>query len=341
MPKYSKYPRLRPKTYKGKSGQVWTYYVYDMRSTGKPDIRLGTDYSKAISLWKKLNNGERLVSGTLKEAFDLWRVEELPKYESKETRTGYAKNLRRIDPVFGQMTWEEITLPLLKKYLRLRKAKVQGNREMSLLQLIWSYAKEEGLTQMHWPAAGVKGWKNEESPREIEVTDELFDAVYSEADAILKDCMDVASATGMRLKNVVALTMPNDGMLKFRSIKTGKLGYFEVAQSSVLSTLVQRREGMKTHSVMLITTPTGRAVSLGMLRHRYDNARKKAAEKAEKSNNKELAAEIRGMFLRDMRSRAADLAVDDDEASKLLQHSSVAITKKHYRKKATKLKAVR
>jgi hypothetical protein len=50
---------------------------------------------------------------------------------------------------------------------------------------------------------------------------------------------------------------------------------------------------------------------------------------------------IRAMFLRDMRSRAADLAGDIGEASQLLQHSSKRLTEKHYRTKAEKLKAVR
>jgi hypothetical protein len=47
------------------------------------------------------------------------------------------------------------------------------------------------------------------------------------------------------------------------------------------------------------------------------------------------------MYLRDMRKRAADLAGDVSEASKLLQHSSTKLTETHYRTKATKLKAVR
>jgi hypothetical protein len=341
MPKVSKYPRLRAKMYRGKSGQFWTYYVYDMRGTGESDIRLGKDYSKAVSLWRKLSNGEPLTDGTLQEAFNHWREDKLPEYESAETRRGYSKNLRRIEPVFGAMAWDQITVPVLREYLRRRTAKIQGNREMSLLQLIWKYAKIEGFTKLDWPASGMKDWKNAENPREFEVTDELFDSVYAEADPVLRDCMDVATATGLRLKNVISLTMPKEGQLKFRAYKTKKLGYFEISASPVLSALVQRRESMRASSVMLVTTSTGRSISLRMLRDRYDAARSKAAKRAEKAGNKELAAEIRAMFLRDMRKRAADLASDDDEASKLLQHSSVSVTKKHYRQKATKLKAVR
>jgi hypothetical protein len=44
---------------------------------------------------------------------------------------------------------------------------------------------------------------------------------------------------------------------------------------------------------------------------------------------------------RDMRSLAADLAVDIGEAAKLLQHSSTRLTERHYRTKAEKLRAVR
>ena len=54
--KKSKYPRLRTKIYKGQGGQCWSYYVYDMRGMGTPDVRLGTDYAVAIAKWENLHN---------------------------------------------------------------------------------------------------------------------------------------------------------------------------------------------------------------------------------------------------------------------------------------------
>ena len=92
---------------------------------------------------------------------------------------------------------------------------------------------------------------------------------------------------------------------------------------------------------MLLTTPKGRPVSARMLRERYDTAREAAAKLAEKADNKAMADLIRAMFLRDMRKRASDLANSMSEASELLQHSSQAVTKKHYRKTISKLRAVR
>lgn len=334
--KKSKYPRLRTIIRKGKNGQAYVYYTYDMRGEGKPDVRLGTDYAEAIRQWEQLHNHLPLTRGLLQEAFDRFRERELPKYENAETRRSYEKHLRHLEPVFGATAWHDITLPILRQYLDRRSAKTQGNREMALLSIIWGKARLWGMTALPWPAAGVKNWKNEEQAREFEVTDALFDAVYQQADRVLRDCMDIATATGMRLTDARTVRMPVDGKLRFRAGKTGKWAYFEVSQSPVLAALVKRREAMKAYSVMLLTTDTGRQVSARMLRDRYDEARDKAA-----LANPKLATEIRAMYLRDMRKRAADLADDVEQASKLLQHSSTKVTKVHYRTKDTELKAVR
>lgn len=72
-----------------------------------------------------------------------------------------------------------------------------------------------------------------------------------------------------------------------------------------------------------------------MLRDAWDEAREKAAQA-----HPELADELRAMYLRDMRKRAADLAGSLQEASDLLQHSSKAVTARHYTSR-TKLRPVR
>lgn len=341
MAKSTKYPRLRTHVRRGKAGQAYVYYAYDMRPEGKPDIQLGKDHAEAIKQWDELHHKRPRTIGRLQEAFDRWEIQELPKYESEETRKGYAKNLRKIAPVLGGMTWDEVTLPILREYLDRRTAKTQGNREVSLLSIVWGKALLWGMTRLPWPAQGVKNWKNEEKAREFEVTDALFHAVYAEADQVLKDCMDIATATGMRLTDTRTVRMPANGVLRHKSGKTGKWVEFEVASSPVLSALVARREASKAGCIMLLSTSTGRPVSMRMLRDRWEDARDKAALKAEQTGNQAFGKDIRAMYLRDMRSRAADLAGDIGEATKLLQHSSQRMTEKHYRTKAEKLKAVR
>lgn len=343
MPKITKYPRLRTKIYKGRNGQAYVYYTYDMRPEGKPDIRLGKDYESAIAQWDELHNRHPQTIGRLEEAFKRWEENELDTYTSIETRKGYAKNLRTIRPVFGQMAWDEVTLPALRQYLDLRSAKTQGNREMALLRIIWGKALLWGMTRTPWPAAGVRNWKNKEGARTFEVTDALFHAVYQQADQVLRDCMDIASATGLRITDVRTLRMPEEGGLAIthRASKTGKSVRYSVAQSQVLSAIVGRRSAMAAYSPMLLCTHTGRAVSMRMLRERWEEARDKAALQAMQEGKEDLSRAIRAMFLRDMRSRAADLAQDIDEASRLLQHSSKSVTERHYRTRAEDIKPVR
>jgi hypothetical protein len=329
----NKYPRLRTHTRKGKSGQVWTWWTYDQRPHG-PEISLGRDYAKALEQWELLHLKKPLTIGRVQEAINAWRDEVLPSYPNSETRKSYTKQLRNVEAWCGQMSWYEITLPLMRQYLRARSAKTQGNRELSVLSIVWSYARKEGMTELQWPAAGVKDWKNEEQARTFEVTDEIFNAIYEAGDAVLRACMDIATATGMRLTDARTVRLPVDGKLRFKSSKRGKYSFFEVAESPILSDLIARRGNVDC--VTLLCTPTGRTVSESMLRDRYDVARAAAAEK-----NPALSDQIKAMFLRDCRKRAADLAEDTDAASKLLQHSSTALTTTHYRTKGTKLKAVR
>lgn len=49
--------------------------------------------------------------------------------------------LGRLEPVFGNAAWHEVTLPTLRQYLDKRSAETQGNRELSVLSIIWGKAR--------------------------------------------------------------------------------------------------------------------------------------------------------------------------------------------------------
>lgn len=343
MPKLTKYPRLRVHVRKGDNARVYTYFFYDMRPEGLPDIALGKDRDEAIAKWDELYNKKPRIKGTMEEAFSLWEEEKLPEYTNAETRRGYAKSLKWLRKVFAGATWDATKLVHLVDYLKARKGKTQANREMALLSVIWNQARIWGLTQLPWPAAGMERskWKNKERAREFEVTDDLFEAVYAEAGQMLRDCMDLSTATGMRLTDCRTILLPADNILRLKAGKTGKKADFDLALSQVLPDLLARRRAMDVSHLMLLSTEDGYPVFPKDLRREYDRARKKAAKKAKDAGQEAFALEIETMVLRDMRKRAADLAEDDAEASGLLQHSSVALTKRHYRTRATKLKPVR
>jgi hypothetical protein len=337
--KPSKYPRLRTKTYKGAGGQVWSYFLYDMRGTGKPDVRLGKDYAQALVQWHKLHNHIPLTIGRVQEAIDRWREEVLPTYTVANTRAQYKSYLLNVERAFGQMAWHEVRLKTLRTYLQARSKKTSANREMAVLALVWKKGAAWDMHELPWPALGLsaKDWKNAEQARVVEVTDDMFAAVYAQADRILRDAMDIATATGMRITDVRTIRMPVNGLIRFRASKTGKWAEFDVSQSPVLYEMVARREAMRAHCVMLLASDTGREVSEWMLSEQRWNKAKAAAI----ATNPHMKDELSGLYLRDLRKRAADLSDDMESASKLLQHSSISLTARHYRTKPNKLKAVR
>lgn len=357
MPRKSKYPRLRCHVRRNQAGKVTTYYFYDRRPEGKPDVPLGTEYEAAVKGWDELHNRKPRIAGTLEEAFERWEAEVLPTYENAGTRRNYTAHLKRLRPIFGPSTWDAVEFTDLKGYLKARGAKTQGNREMALLSIVWNWARGDAelakVCRLPFPAAGMERsrWKNKEHARRFKVTDELFDAVYPHGDQVLKDCMDLATATAMRLTDCRTILLPRGDVLTLEASKTGKEADFDVNLSQILPELVRRRRAIKATHLMLLSTPTGRPVSYGMLRDRWDAARAAAAaeidEQASQATGEQqerlqaLAASIRAMYLRDMRKRAADLAEDDDAAAELLQHSDVRLTRKHYRTTVQKLKPVR
>lgn len=345
MPKKTKHPRLRTLVRRGAGGQRWVYYYFDMRPDGAKDIPLGKDYAIALQKWDELFNKKPRIKGTCEQAFSLWEEQVLPTYGSDETRRGYAKALRRLRPVFGPATWVAVKLPHLIGYLEKRSGKVQANREMSCFQIVWNYARKKGLTELPWPAAGMErsGWKNREQAREIEVTDEMFAAVYQQGDQVLRDAMDVASACGLRVTDVRTVAMPPAGApLRVKASKTGKLAEFDVDDSPVLADVVSRRRANKrAMHLKLLTTPSGREVSYRMLHDRFVSSRTGAAICAYEAGDAALGTSIESMVLRDCRKYAASQAATLEEASRLLQHNDPSTTRRHYRRRAEPLKPVR
>lgn len=357
MPKITKHPRLRTLVRKMASGKVHTYYFYDMRPDGKPDVALGKDHGVALAKWDELHHKKPRVKGTIEEAFALFEFKKLgvgddaptATYTNADTLRMYKKGLRKLrgtpeKPVFSRSTWAAVKLPHLKGYLEKRAGKAQANREMSVFQVVWNFARLNGLTELPWPAAGMErsGWKNKEKPRKAPVSPAMFDAIYAEGDQLLRDAMDLASATSMRVTDVRTVPLPHGDVLHLEASKTGKEADFDVALSQVLPDLLRRRRAnKKAEHLMLLAGPFRRPVSYRQLHNRFAAARAAATAKARAREENTLAVVIEGMILRDCRKYAADLAEDMDAAQKLLQHSDQGTTRRHYRAKVDAIKPVR
>lgn len=339
MPKVTKFPKLRVSIKRGKAGQVWQSWWFDMRGTGQPDIPLGTDYEAALVKWAEIATHAPRIKGTLEEAFGGWEargIEVRPDGAPRkpETIRGYRKCLKEIRKPFGAARWADVTLPVLAQYIRKRSAKGRAKQEMQLLSVIWAWARLEGLTDLQWPAVGMQhsGWKGQQGTRQVQVSDEQFDAIYAHADQTLRDYLDLATATGMRGNDVCLLTLGNvrGHVLTFDAGKTGKRGDFDLT-GSILGPLIERRKAMRGPEHLMILAAGRKVVTYRAIVERFHKARAAAAE---------ALPSCAAVWLRDMRKRSAQLSSTLAEASALLQHSSLSVTRRHYRQ-GDNLKPVR
>lgn len=335
MPTRTQYPRFRVSVKRGKKGQVWTSYWYDNRGTGQPDIPLGTDHASALAKWAEIAAGGPRTKGTLEEAFAAWEVRGIDHKPTgaprkPETINGYRKCLAAMREAFKAARWEDVTLPVLAQYIRKRSAKGRAKQEMQLLSVIWAWARLEGMTALPWPAVGMQasGWKGPSNARQVVVTDDQFAAIYKHADQVLRDYMDIATATGLRGHDVCNLTLGNvrGGYLVHDASKTDKRAEFELA-GSLLGPLIERRRAVNVPHLMLLVAGKN-PVKYRAIVDRFHAARAAAGP------------ECADVWLRDMRKRAGQLSADLASASKLLQHSSLSVTRKHYRQ-GDRLKPVR
>lgn len=336
MPTRTHYPRFRVSVKRGKKGQVWTSYWYDNRGTGRPDIALGTDHAAALAKWAEIEAGGPRVRGTLEEAFAAWEVRGIDSRASgtprkPETIAGYRKCLAAMRETFRHARWEDVTLPVLAQYIRKRTAKGRAKQEMQLLSVIWGWARLEGMTALPWPAVGMQasGWKGPTNARQVQVTDDQFAAIYKHADQVLRDYMDIATATGLRGHDVCTLTLGSvrGGYLVHDAGKTGKRAEFELA-GSLLLPLIERRRAMRGPEHLYLLAAGKKPVTYRAIVERFHKARAAAGP------------DCADVWLRDLRKRAAQLSPTLAAASELLQHSSLSVTRKNYRQ-GDRLKPVR
>ena len=330
------------------SGKVWTGYYYNGRSvTGeRVEIPLGTDLARAKSEWAKLEGIEASSSETLMRfAIDQYIKDILPE-KARSTQNEYMKCIKQLRVAFDNAPIDAITAQDVARYRKARSAEVRANREISLLSVIFNYAREEGYAKNENPCVGVR--RNKETPRDYYAEADVWDAVYDVAVLELQDAMSLAYFTGQRPADVIKMKKAHirDGELTVQQNKTGTKLRIQLVVDSVPTQLALFLDTLKTRGVQcmsghLICTPDGRPMTAKMLRDRFEQARSTAIERAEEEECAELAKRIEEFQFRDIRPKAATEIDSLNDASKLLGHSHPAITKRIYRRKGEQVKPTR
>lgn len=322
-------PRLRKRMQK--SGRI--YYYYDTGERPRRELPLGDDYGLALIKYAELEQTS-VAHAAAQEAITLeyvigkYKIDVLPK-KAPRTQKDNERELKTLIEFFcdppGPL--DSIAPKHVHQFLRWRgqTAKVRANREKALLSAIWNYARQEGFTDRANPCAGIKGHK--EAGRDVYVEDELFNAVYDKADTVLRDAMDLAYLTGQRVTDIRLMDERDvrDGFLHVTQGKTRAKRRIELvgALAAVLARIKARKASRRILSPRLLVTDAGAPLSYGMLRQRFDKARRLAG------------VDMAAFQFRDLRAKAGtdkvELSGDVYATRDQLGHTTVRMTEQYLR----------
>lgn len=320
-------PRFRAR--RQKSGKV--HYYYDHGGKPRKETPLGSDYGLAIKKWAEIERANEIPPPavvTFKYVGDAYLAEVVPE-KAPRTQADNRKEYNKLLEFFSDppAPLEAIEPQHVRQFMRWRgkTAKVRANREKALLSHIWNFARDKGYTSLPNPCAGIKGFK--ETGRDVYIEDDDYRAIWSKADAVLRDAMDLAYLTGQRPSDVVGAreTDVRDGALHVTQGKTkAKLRIAVTPElAAVIERLRARKQGRKVWSTRLVVNEHGRPIGVHALSVRFAKARE--------------AANVAGVQFRDLRAKAAtdkaDSAGDVRQAQKQLGHSSVVMTEAYTRKR--------
>ena len=323
---------------KQKSGNI--RYYFDAGGKPRKEIPLGGDYVLAVRKWGELMAAPAasLPVVTFIALIDKYEAEELPKLATS-TQATYRSDLKHLREFFGKPTpapLDGIKPRHIKLLLKWKKDQATtANRLKRLTSTIFNFGRGEGYTDNENPCKGIIGWTLD--GRDVDITDEVFMAVYEQADVPTQDAMDLAEATGQRPGDTLRMVEQDikGDLLGVKQGKTKAKRRIRIVGrlAAVLARIKVRKAAYKVWSASLVVNSRGMPLTKWVLRDSFTAAREAAALKAEAEKDATFAAEIRAFWFYDLRAKAADDIAEvhgDQAATDLLGHDNVKTTKDHY-----------
>lgn len=205
---------LPPQTYRGKSA-----FEFRPRIGGTVILApLDAPASAVWAAWEKHNTEAKpTIAAMAKQYFLSAQFRDL----APRTQRDHEEYWARLDKVFGHMDPAKLTPVSVRRYMDLRSAKVQANRERSFLQTLYAWGVERGFAASN-PVQQVK--KFSERARDRYITDAEYQAIYDHASLNVRAAMEISYLCAARMGDVLRLTIPQlheDGIF-IRQNKTGK-----------------------------------------------------------------------------------------------------------------------
>ncbi len=289
-----------------------------------------SDYGEALRRWAEIEGTDKRQGDTVAEAVHGYLgafAEQVKAGErSAKTLTGYQTSSVMLLAVLGDMPLLRVTDQDVRRYRSGREtaegkpAPIAANRELALLSAAYGHAAELG-----WIAATVNPCRhvkrNTERARKRYVTDAELNRALAACPPILQAAVRISVSTGMRQTDLLKLRLADitDDGIAVRASKTGKGMVYEWTDElrAAVNLAKAARKGDAVRSLWLFP---GRAHGQHMTKDGLESIWSAARKRAK----------LPDVQWRDWRRKAgSDTTLA--HATELLDHSTGAVTKRHYR----------
>ncbi|WP_229218177.1 tyrosine-type recombinase/integrase [Rugamonas apoptosis] len=311
-------------------GKVY-YYLRSTIDGKRKEFPLGSDFILALRKYTELVVIEAPCHAvTFSDVEKRYQAEVVPKL-AKNTAKIYRSDIRHLLETFKDAPLDQVKPMNIRMFLDDRAAiPTTANRCKRLFSTMWNHARGWGYTDLPNPCEGIKGHSLDK--RMLYVTDAMYNAVYAQGSASLREAMDLAYLTGQRPADALRMSEHDimDGYLIITQAKTKQPLRITIAGklAELMARIHERKAAHKIVTAGLLTNTNGKRLTPAVLRNHFDEARKKAA-----AVHPEMADAIMAFHFYDLRAKAADDTSDqrgDQAASDLLGHGNVKTTQRHY-----------
>lgn len=297
-----------------------------------------SDYGEALRAWAEIEGRKERTGETVRDAVSTYLAHCATRVQagdlSAKTLTGYTASSAPLVDVLGAMRLPDVSDQDVRRYRSGRQredgrpAPVAANRELALLSASYGHAAELGwIASSVNPCRHVK--RNQEKPRQRYVTEAEMQKIRAAAPPILEAAIRISAATGVRQSDLLAIRLAaiTDDGLVVRAGKTGKSVLY--LWTDELRAAVVQAKGVRRRVSGLWLFPgrePGTHMTVDGLETIWARAR--------------AAAGLADVQWRDWRRKAGS-DTTEAHAVELLDHSSSAVTKRHYRAAPKRVTPVR
>lgn len=308
---------------------------------GKTWYRLGVTYHEALRAFA--DRMEMQCGDKLNGVIDRYAIEALPLL-SYSAQCNYRQSLDRLRAVMGHNPVGLIKPPMVYQYMdRLQRDKTMqaANQDLKVLSRVLDYAVRWGVVDMHPIKGQVKAYGLRDGLKKAR-TRYVEDWELAEWQGVAGEQQRAFAAiimlTGIRKADCLRLMESHisDDVLEVEVGKTGKPVSF-VVTDALAQAIAEARACKPRPSLYLLPNHNGQCyVNERGQTQTWDGKWADTMRKALSSTRLETS-----FTQHDLRAKVGSDAENDARAQELLGHSSVIVTRAHYRRKARVIKPVR